>query len=187
MSVSELNPYVAPESAVSTLPPLTHGEDQVWRRGKYLIFRKGASLPERCIKTNVPVQGPGLRRKVTWHHPAVFLALLANVIVYVIIALCMRKTAKVELPVSKSANRKRQLAVAITSLGIVGSFAAFIYGMVKDIPELGSLGVLGLLGFAIYGVIFARFVVARKITDDFVWLTGVSREYLAELPEFPHG
>ena len=184
--MSEPNPYAAPESAVATLPPATYQEDQVWRHGKYLILRKGSALPDRCLKTNVPVHEPGLRRTLSWHHPAVFLALLANILVYVILALCLRKTAKVQLPVSKSANRKRQIAVAISILGFVGSWVAVVYSALEDLPALAGLGALGILGFAIYGVVYGRLVVARRITDDFVWLTGVCPEYLAELPEFPH-
>ena len=41
---------------------------QVWKFGKFLVMRRGASLPNRCIKTNRPTTSK-VREKLYWLHP----------------------------------------------------------------------------------------------------------------------
>jgi hypothetical protein len=58
------------------------------------------------------------------------------------------------------------------------------------IPELdaGSIlaGVCLGMGGAIYGLIAARMVSPRRISDEYVWLKGVHRDFLNELPDWPY-
>ncbi len=42
----------------------------VWRRGNTLIMHKDAPLPDRCIKCNIATNGSYIRRRLSWHHPA---------------------------------------------------------------------------------------------------------------------
>src|SRR5687768_2724452 len=93
------NPYAAPHVA-SYMPPrveLPPGKyPGLWRQGKLLVLRKNAPLPEICLKTSQPATRR-LKRSLHWHHPAVFLALLVNLILYVIIALILQKKATIHM------------------------------------------------------------------------------------------
>ena len=42
------------------------------------------------------------------------------------------------------------------------------------------------LGGAIYGLLAARMVAAKRISDDYVWLKGVHPSFLADLPQWPY-
>jgi hypothetical protein len=59
-----------------------------------------------------------------------------------------------------------------------------------DRPHLAGplilLAVPVALGAAIYGLLAARMVAAKRITDDYVWLKGVHPDYLATLPPWPY-
>ena len=48
------------------------------------------------------------------------------------------------------------------------------------------LGVLVFFGGALYGLIAARMVAPKRISDDYVWLKGVHPDFLAELPVWPY-
>jgi len=51
--------------------------------------------------------------------------------------------------------------------------------------EDGGVALFGLalfVGAVIYGIITIRIVAPAKIDDRFVWLRGVNKEYLNELP-----
>jgi len=54
-------------------PPSMAG---VWRDNKTLVMTKDALLPDQCVKCNAPAHGFKLKRKLTWHHPALYLIIL---------------------------------------------------------------------------------------------------------------
>src|SRR5437763_5388143 len=68
-------------------PAALSGLAGVWRDGNLLVASKGTLLPERCAKCNSPADGPPIRRKYSWHHPAIYLIILVQLIVYIIVAL----------------------------------------------------------------------------------------------------
>ena len=39
----------------------------IWRSGNLLVMRKGAQLPDRCVKTNQPAYGKRLKLLLQWH------------------------------------------------------------------------------------------------------------------------
>ena len=57
-----------------------------------LVLHKQAPLPDICLKSNLPATRR-LKRNLQWHHPAVYLALLVNLIVYVVVAMIVQKRA----------------------------------------------------------------------------------------------
>ena len=83
--MSDVNPYAAPQggSPFGANPnqpqwqaPAPAAEAGVWRDGRLLVMHKSAQLPDRCVKSNQPADGR-LLRKMYWHHPLIFLSLLA--------------------------------------------------------------------------------------------------------------
>jgi DNA-directed RNA polymerase subunit M/transcription elongation factor TFIIS len=164
---------------------------EVWRDGKKLIMRKTAELPYRCLKTNQPADG-WLRRKLFWHHPAVYFALMANLIIYAILAVCLQKKADIRVPLCQARLNRRRWMILFTWLCALGGIAAFVVGLMSlDRPDknLAPLlifgGLFGGLFGTIIGLILMTVVSPAKITDDYVWLKGVHPAYLDELPDWP--
>ncbi|MGH9970507.1 MAG: zinc finger Ran-binding domain-containing protein [Pyrinomonadaceae bacterium] len=157
----------------------------VWRDKSTLVMSKGAPLPDRCVKCNEPAHGQRLKRKLSWHHPALYIVIFVALLIYLIIAMILRKTATVEVGLCEVHMAKRRKALLVTwllviigVLGIAGSFVA-------EDGTYALIGFLFLLAGIIYGVVAARVVAPAKIDDRFVWLKGINKDYLNALPAWP--
>ncbi|HKO61445.1 MAG TPA: hypothetical protein VJV03_09815 [Pyrinomonadaceae bacterium] len=164
-------------------PPAIPGHG-VWRDGAKLVMSRDAELPPRCVKCNVPTHLK-LKRKLSWHHPALYLIILVALLIYLIIALIVRKSATIEIGLCDEHQAKRRRNVLITTaLGIVGLFG-FVLAAGFDDGIYLLIGFVALIATLIYGIAVARVVAPAKIDDRFVWLTGVNKQYLSELPQWP--
>ena len=98
---------------------VVHG---VWRSGKRMVMAEDAELPDRCVKTDRPADGEWADIRLQWHHPALYLVLLVNLIVYFIVAYFVSTRVIVHvgitLPVLASARRARRLTWALLLAGL---------------------------------------------------------------------
>jgi hypothetical protein len=182
------NPYapsVASLKRGSAAPDVT-GEVRVWRDGKDLIMLHDASLAARCVKCNEPAQDPTKVRTLYWHHPAIYLVILANLIVYVIVAMIVRKKADVDPGLCVRHKKKRTLAITFGWFGVLVGIGSVFAAAASEEPSPGLL-LLGVLLFFVsilVGGRMARIVYAKKIETQLVRLRGCGEEYLASHPEY---
>lgn len=164
-------------------PPATHGMPSIWRTQSILVMTKEAPLPGRCVKCNAYTE-ERLKRKLTWHHPALYLLIFASILIYAIVAMVLRKTATVDVGLCPEHLAARKKSLAITwGLGLlsVGCFA--VPFLTEDLTAV-FLGIALIFATAIYGIVTLRVVVPTRIDDQLVWLKGVNADYLQELPEW---
>ena len=166
----------------ASLPPPTHNMPTIWRRKSVLIMTKQALLPERCIKCNAPTQRT-LKRNLRWHHPALYVLIVAGFLFYALLAMVLSKTATIHVGLCETHAAARRRDILITWLLVLLSFGTFYLAVATDTMEFFLVGVAGLLGAAIYGIVKARVVAPQKIDDHYVWLTGISGDYLQQFPE----
>lgn len=164
-------------------PPPSHNFNTIWRSKALLIMTKDAALPNRCVKCNAPTP-ERLKRKLQWHHPALYLLVLVSILVYAIVAMVVRKTATVNLGLCEEHRESRKLSIIITVLLAFVAVLSCIAGLQFDIPllVLASFGLV--LAAAIYGTLSIRVVAPTKIDEHFVWIKGVDANYLQEFPEW---
>jgi MFS family permease len=159
-------------------PPPTTGA--AWRDQNTLVMTKDASLPDRCVKCNAPANGTRVKRKLSWHHPAIYLVILVAWIIYLVLAITLSKRATVFVGLcAEHYQRRRKLMIVgwvMLAIGLITPFLAFA----NDYPGVGVLGLLLFLASAIFLVMVARIVKVKKIDDRFVWLTGIDSNYLAQ-------
>lgn len=181
----EVNPYAVPKSQPAKVVTSTDG---VWRQGNLLVMHKMAVLPDVCIKSNQPADGYRLKRKLSHHHPAIVLAVLVNVLLYIILAAIMAKRATVMIGLSPQWRAIRKRRMAISWMGSLIGLGMLIFGLVTlDGPQrndgtggiLVLLGIVGMIGFLLYGLIGARMISAKKIDDDHVYIKGAHPDFLA--------
>lgn len=187
------NQPVNPYSVAPTLVPQQPLVDvPIFRQGNVLIFHKQARLPDRCVKSNEPTT-ERLRRRLTWHHPLIYLVILANLLIYVIVALAVSKRADIMLPLSKpyKQRRIRNMMIAWTlvlcSIASLVAAAAFSSpGNSSPLPAIFAIGfpVLMITG-ALWGLFGCRVVYPKKIEKDFVYLAGCCPAFLDEFPNLP--
>jgi hypothetical protein len=143
---------------------------------------KQAQLPERCIKCNAPTRNT-LKRNLRWHHPAIYILIVAGFLFYAILALVVSKTATVHVGLCETHVAARKRDILITWLLVLLSFASFYLAVKTDEMTLLLVGVAIFLGGVIYGIVKARVVAPQKIDDHYVWLTGINTNYLQQFPE----
>jgi hypothetical protein len=210
--------------------------ENVWRSENFLVIRRGAELPDRCIKTNQPTYDSWLKQTFAWHQPQVYLVLfvgwfgfflllslfqatsqisfasllgsmlgnllvtfLPALLIYGVVALFVQKNATIYLGVSKSVLRKRRKGIILCWLfGLSMPILAFclvpLLSQTKTLnPEsnLFLIGMLGvflpivlMLGAVVVGLRIAKLVRPDYIDDEYIWLEGITQEYLDMLPEW---
>jgi hypothetical protein len=147
---------------------------------------KDAALPDRCVRCNQPADGPRLRRNLSWHPAAWYVLLAISPLLYIIVALIVRKTAKIEVGLCEEHRARRRRA---TTMGWLVSLAgiALMIGLGVAAPDqytgMGILiGVVVLFIGILHGVIGSQVTPPKRIDKRFVWLSQVSPDYLAQLP-----
>ncbi len=165
-------------------PPPSVGMPGVWRDKSTLVMSKDALLPERCVKCNAFTNGR-LKRKLTWHHPAIYILILVAWLAYLIVAMIVRKRATIEVGLCEEHRAKRRNYILITWALVLLGLAGFVLAIIANDGTPALIGVLVLLTAIIFGVIATRVTVPSKIDDRFVWLRGVNRDYLNQFPTWP--
>lgn len=154
----------------------------IWRDGKTLVMQKTARLPDYCIKCGAPANGSHLRKKLSWHHPALALLVLVGVLIYVIVALVVRKSAIIDISLCEEHLRKHRTAVIVSWLICLTGVALIVLAIAEESGGSALFGVLLLFASAISAATWARVVTVKKIDDQYVWLKRIDENFLARLP-----
>jgi hypothetical protein len=171
--------------------PLALGQTNAVARGKFIVVpATNARLPMRCVKTNQPVTEDDINRKALyWCTPAIYFALLLNLLVVIILNYVLRKKVMIDIPLSKEGRRIITRNLTIMWAAILGGLFLFIVGVASiDGPSedalilLFPLGLLILLGGLIFGNRKGCALRVAKLKNGEAWLAGASRDYLASLP-----
>lgn len=183
-SNSPINPYAAP--AIEHTAQVTPTPGGVWRSGNQLIMHRNAVLPDVCVKSNDAANGYRLKRKLSWHHPAVLFALISPII-YIILAAVLSKRATIEIGLSerwRGIRRRRMWTAAILGFGGIAAFFSPLWldGLVgPNSPWVGLLMLVGIVA-GLIGLIIAsaatRMVKPMRIDDQYVYLSGLHPDYL---------
>jgi len=160
------------------------GTGAMWRSRKQLVTALNPVLPARCVKCNAPTDSPQKKRNLYWHSPLVYLALLVNVIVYLIVAMSVRKRSIAMISICDRHRAERRNAILVAWLLVVLGLGSLIMGAAKESGWVAGLGAILLLGGIVYGILKGRLVYASKIDKERVWLSGCGKDFLAEFPEW---
>ena len=156
----------------------------LWRMNKRLVARSEAILPDRCIKCNAPANGFRLKRVLYWQHPAYYLLLLCNLLVLLVVVLIVRKKAILHIGLCEKHRAQRKQGQIIGWSSLLGGVILLVCGAVFNSGVTALIGVAVLLVGGIYGSVRATTITPTKITKENVWVTGVHKDFLADLPEW---
>jgi len=159
----------------------------LWRSERVLVMSQGGTLPDRCVKCNAPANGQRLLRKLYWHSPYIYLVILVNLLVYAVVAIIVRKRARVEIGLCENHRRHRRLAIGLAWLMVLLGIGGIVAGVANSSVGLGLLGGLLLVVGPVLGAIKGPVVSAKRIDSNFVWIKGVCPAYLDALPEWRDG
>jgi hypothetical protein len=189
MTHEEVNPYAAPKADQYESDLAFDDHEVAYRDGKTLMVRKGAVLPDRCIKCNSPADGYQFTRTLSWHRSVYYLVFLVSPLLYVLIYFSVRWSGKVTVGLCQRHRARRRWAITLGWLGsLIGLglliAAAFLEGAARDLaPFAGVGGVVLWFASMIGGIIGASVLNPTKIDKNFIWLKKVSPAYLDTFPE----
>jgi hypothetical protein len=187
------NPYAPPKSESFNRDRHLDDPHPAWCDGNTLVARKGAELPDRCIKCNAPAGGLRFKRNIYWHSPGWFIFIISPLI-YIIVYLLVRRRAKITVGLCSYHRKKRARAIALgwlTALAGIGFYISVVILAEKRTPVISPLAYIGmissfvlLLAGLLGGMIGSQVLVPIRIDKHFVRLRRVSPDYLAELPDW---
>ena len=178
------NPYAAPQT--SAVPLKTDGS-LMWADGWKLVLLEGAVLPDNCVRCFAPAEGYRLKRNFSWHHPAIAIAILFSLPIYIILALVMRKRFRVDVPLCLRHRSRRVRGIAIGwVVALLGVAMLVLCATLSDPYSMICLfgGIAMLLGGLIGGAIMAQTLTPTKIETGRAWFKGASPDLLAGLPDW---
>lgn len=170
------NPYAPPKAALEDEPIHDY-----WREGNVLVMKQDSALPARCVKCNEPAVEPMKERRFYWHHPGWYLFILINIVVYAIIAMIVRKKARVAVGLCPKHLLRRRIFLAIGWGSFLFGLAAIFSGLSPDRGDMVLVGISLLLIGIIAGMIGSRIVYPSRITKEEVRLKGCGNEFLDSL------
>jgi len=183
--MSSLNPYEAPKSALVHSHRDPGEQAGPWRDGKDLVAQRNSELPARCVKCNAETKAPKLPQRYYWHHRGWHLLILFNLVIYVIVRVAIRKSARLNVGVCAVHARKRLVAMWVTTLLLTASVATLLVAMNRQLGGAVYLSSLVLLVAAIaVGLVKARLLYPKRIGERYARYAGCGDEFLATLPSF---
>jgi hypothetical protein len=189
--MDDRNPYAPSRASLAARPSQLEGDRSgltAWRYQKLLVMISDTALPPRCVKCNEPADEPTKVRKVYWHHPAVYLLILVNIIIYAIVGAIVRKRALVAAGLCVAHKKRRRLAIIFAWTSFIVGVFLLSWGF-RDSTSNGGVfaaaGLLVVLASILTGIILARIVYAQKIDRSYAWLKGCGPEFLDSLPPLP--
>lgn len=191
-SISAENPYAPPKSFFVDSARLSIENIQrvaLWREGDIIVTLKDAKWPDRCVVCNTPTHGVRIRRRFSWHHPAFYLFIFLNIIVYLVAGLIARKTCTVMLGMCHTHRRRRIVGLCVGWAGFIISFVSVPIGL--SVPSdwgyaLGVGGGIGLFTFPLIGLLLSSFVLVKRIDANSMRIK-VGRRFLESIPVLPDG
>lgn len=186
--MDERNPY-APSRASLDVRDRSPRPDRtgplLWRDGDVLVAVPDSPLPGRCVKCNATAVPPTKARTLYWHHPALYVLVLINIIIFWVVVLMVRRRAIVAPGLCTDHKNRHRRAVWLTWTGSLFGLVLLYVGAASPLGFWGMMiGLLITLGSIVAGMLFARVVYAKRIDKTYVRLKGCGDAFLNDLPPF---
>jgi len=149
-----------------------------------LVWARGSHLPDRCVVCNAPAKGYRVAKTFDWHHPLVYLTLLAGILLYAIAASEYRKRATLNIGLCEEHKKRRHLGLAIAWGGAGSSLCFFFLALALEAGWIAYLGAGVLVLGPVTGLLMGRTISSTRVDDYYAWMK-VGRPFLDSLPEGP--
>jgi hypothetical protein len=165
---------------------------RIWQYDGYLVMLRGASLPNRCIKTNRPVMGKE-EHTLSFINPYWFGLILVpriGIILVIIANFAMTKYEKITFGLSQEVKKQHRLLIDTI-------FSCVIFGMIMAAVNVHYSSIIFALLLIIFALLCLPFwLILRKsplstsgisiawIQGEYICIRGINKEYLSEFPEW---
>jgi hypothetical protein len=210
-----MNPYEVTSNVRIVQGAESLHQEFIFRKGDLLVVYKWASLPNYCVKTNVPTTSK-LTFKLAWFPYSLWLYLLAiacalmappgmqtisiasiqfptwliGCLVFMIVTVLASKKATIQVPLEHGLMQKRMLmmfAVRGLFLVCIGGYVLSEVFLYQQLSLVFSGTFLVVLASQLFASLVGWYVVSiDKIENDFVFLKGTTAEFRNWFCEWPN-
>lgn len=151
-----------------------------------VVPQPGAELPDACVRCGEPAGGATLRKQFSWHPPWIFILVLLWLIVYLVVAMVLRKTINLNVPICDAHRRRRQRALWIGGGLMLGSVPLGILigmslrGDVAGVWGFGAGLVSFIAGLVVLGI-GGQLLRPTRIDPQEAVFAGADPRFLAKL------
>ena len=184
MDNNEFNPYAPPQAMMGSGGSV----GACYRQGRLLVVPR-ADAPffpcDSCVKCGQPAVTT-LRRKLAWHHPAWYLLILVNLLVFVIVAVCVSKKMTLTVGVCEKHRAGRKAWILASWFCLAAGIAfCFVFGSSDSRDSLYLIFLGG--GCIVLSLVFAcvvSYILVRpsRITESECTLRGAGEVFLQQFP-----
>jgi hypothetical protein len=171
---------------MNTFASIVGSTQTAYREGKILVVPSDARLPAACVKCGSPASR-FVTKTFSWHNPWLYLLILPGLIFYAIVALVVRKKARIDVPFCQAHLSWR------TRMNIAG--AVLLIGFVPEAYLLDRIGIGGgisillvvltvLSGLVVFGIVGSSFAPVY-IDEACAKFKGAGEQFLSSLPTNP--
>ena len=149
---------------------------------KKLVACAETPFPDRCVKCNAPANGFRLKRVLYQPRPGIYIGLAG-----LLYMAYFQKKLKLHIGLCPKHRAQRWRAIIIGWGGALGGLVLMVIGaVVFDFGWPVLVGFIIFSGCAIYGGVKGLVISATAMNKEYALVKGVHRDFLAELPEWPH-
>jgi len=135
----------------------------IYQHDRKLIIEQGATIPAICVKCGEPSTHRFRKRY----------------------AMSFSGSAKVDVPLCDAHMKTRRVLLAVTWLLFGAMLVTFFYAIKIENGTLGLIGAALLLGTSTVAIVATNYVgIPSRIDRDYVWIKGLNRRFLDQLPPF---
>ena len=164
-------------------PPIPSAAESAnaYREGSCMVVRSVGGVPDRCVVCNGPAVKK-IRKKLFWHHPALYILIPMGLIIYLIVAMAVRKMVIVNLGLCEKHQKRAVLDKLFTLAAVIGGFLMIFGGAIYHAPPMIVAGILAIFLGLFY--IAIRNIVSVKSIDGagIARVKGAGKKFLDSLP-----
>jgi hypothetical protein len=143
-----------------------------------------AQLPPPCVKCGAPANGKPVNKTFSWHHPALYLLVLAGVLIYLLVAVIVRKSMRMSVPLCARHAQRRSTAVTlawvIPLVGVADAFVLPRFGIDGGVVAMITLAMV-VTGIVMWAIV--DYPIRPKSIDRYRGVfTGCAEAYLQQFP-----
>lgn len=169
MSNFENNPYAPPRS--QDFFEQDTSEYDYWIDDDCLIVRKNGMLPpDICIHSGEPTDGFTMTKHFQWMPAWIYALLLISPIIYLIVALIIKKSGVLTYGVGPKFAFRRKIGLSIGWVGSLSMLALIILGVLYESSNLVLISVVLLIISIIVGAVLVQPFKIKKIDELYVYI-----------------
>jgi len=189
-----LVPPAAPPQTLGYATPhmnMARGGYGVWRQGDRIVATREIDLGDACVKCGAACDGWRWNKTLYWHEPWLYvLIFFPGLLIYAIVALVVRKKARVAAGLCAEHRKRRNVGVLLTWLLTLAGLGGFVGGMFvmseKNYEAIGAAiffgGIVLWIIAAVVAAAMTRVLMPKKIDEHYAWFAGANEPFLRTLP-----